>query len=94
MFPILPCNPHHHSLDCGLPADNIAGEPTTIVYGGTALVTTAPAPTTDPVPTETPGSNMALWPIQTSGPMETRCCFRHANISGSSSPYGGIDSGR
>lgn len=48
-----------------------AGLPPTMVRGGTALATTAPAAITDPSPTVTPGRIVAPPPIHTSLPMVT-----------------------
>src|SRR5262249_43816744 len=48
-----------------------AGMPTTIANGGTSLVTSEPAPTIAPSPTETPPMMFTLWPVQTSLPIVT-----------------------
>ena len=43
---------------------NFAGTPLIIVFGGTSVVTTAPAATIEFSPTVTPGSIVAPTPIQ------------------------------
>ncbi len=47
----------------------LAGTPPTIVFGGTSLVTTAPAATTTQSPIVMPDKIVALEPIQTWSPM-------------------------
>jgi hypothetical protein len=46
-----------------------AGLPATMVNSGTLFVTTLPAPTTQPLPTVTPGRKITFPPIQQSSPM-------------------------
>src|SRR5579859_5846205 len=53
-----------------------AGFPATMVYSGTFLVTTAPAPTMPPVPMVTPRRIIAWAPIHASGPMVIACSPR------------------
>lgn len=55
-----------------------AGMPTTIVKGTTSGVTTAPAPTTAPLPMVTSGRMIAPCPMQTSWPMLTLRAARAA----------------
>jgi len=49
-----------------------AGTPTATMYGSMSRLTTAPAPITAPLPTLSPGSRIAPYPIHTSWPTATR----------------------
>jgi hypothetical protein len=56
--------------------DRSRGTLPTMVSGATSRVTTAPAASTAPFPTRTPGSTITAWPIQASCPMTTRSTRR------------------
>src|SRR5258708_25603859 len=67
-YPLTPLPlPYRSSRDSSL--TTTAGLPATTEYGGTSLVTTAPAATIPPSPTETPRKTMAHAPIQASSPI-------------------------